>query len=344
MLLQAVLLLASLLSLIIGLLVLSAVYGYLPITIIILGTSITAIYVYVKSLKPTRCRLEKDLNRLASVVPVDEYLRKDYAATNVVQYYASTTFRDYKLLAAATGSNAMHSCLKPARSLPYRCGHLKQLLYVIGQMGDAVSGGKVLEVGFGKGSNSMYLADLFPNAQFLGVDLVPDHVDYATNYAQMRGLGNVRFAADDASNPSGTTKAAGPFDVIFGIESFCHVDTPERLAGFLRFAAKALKPNGRLVIVDGYRSSNFDQQPKEIQQAMMLAESGFRIRTMTSKPAWRSLATSTAGLTLLDDTDLTTEALAFWAKGWKLAHVLLACVPWLLRTYIASSAKHGETG
>ncbi|PNH07519.1 hypothetical protein TSOC_006021 [Tetrabaena socialis] len=320
-----------------------AFYGYLGISIATLSTLGLMLGVYAFRLKPTRSRLQRDLKRLASVIPLGEFLQKDYAAPSVVQYYASTTFRDYKLLALATGSIAMHSLLKPARSMPYRCGHLKQLLYVVAQMGDAVHGGKVLEVGFGKGANSIFLADLFPNANFLGIDVVEEHVSYANDYGSTRGLTNVAFTLDDASTPSAKTMAEGPFDLIFGVESFCHLDSEEKLTGFLRFARQCLKPNGRLVIVDGYRSASFENEPEEVQHAMMLAESGFRIRAMPSKPSWQLMA-STARLTLVDDVDLTPEALAFWTQGWKVAHVLLLLLPWAVRAYVASSLKHAETG
>ena len=334
-----------------GPIVVSAVYyGDLTVTgIITTIITITAyvwisLYTYMRALKPTKRLLQNDIRRLANVFNLDEFYRKDYATSNVVSYYASTTFRDYELLAFVTGSNAMHSQLNPIRSLPYSCGHLKQLLYIIAQLGDAVRGGKVLEVGSGKGSNSVYLADLFPEAHFMGIDLVEEHVTYANEYAKARGIPNVVFSRDNASDPSNITQAAGLFDVIFGIESFCHiVDSEECLSSFMSFAMHSLKPGGRLVIVDGFRSECFDQVPKNVQQAMMLAESGFRVRAMTPKSSWRSLASAT-GLHLIDDSDLTAEVLPFWTLGWKVAHTILAFPPWILRTYIESSSASSETG
>ena len=74
----------------------------------------------------------------------------------------------------------------------------------------------------------------------------------------------------------------------------------------------------------------------------MLAESGFRIRRMTSKATWQSLAAA-AGLTLVCDADLTAEALAFWTQGWKVAHVLLALLPWVLRFYIRRTQRPART-
>lgn len=341
MLIQAVAGLISLFALLVGLAVGSAFLGYAYLAALLATYCTVAICIalYVSSLKPTQSLLQADLRRLANVVKLDEFLRKDYSAQNVVSYYAHTTFRDYQLLAAATGSSAMHSRLMPSRRLPYSCGHLRQVLYVIAQMGDAVRGGRVLEVGFGKGTNTIYLADLFPSASFTAIDIVDEHVQHASAWAASLGLKNARFVRDDASMPT----VPGPFDVMFGIEAFCHVDTDDGLKGFLAFASKQLKPGGRLVVVDGFRGERFEELPEDVRQAMMLAESGFRIRRMASKGTWQRLAAE-AGLEVVEDADMTGEALGFWTQGWRVAHCLLLAVPWALRAYIARGAKHAETG
>ncbi|GLC46914.1 hypothetical protein PLESTB_001283300 [Pleodorina starrii] len=297
--------------------------------------------IYFVRVRPTRSLLAKDLSRLGRVMQLDEFFNKNYSETSVVAYYGNTTFRDYKLLAVATGSSAMHSALVPQRPVPFRnCGHLRQLLYVMAQMGDGVCGGRVLEVGFGKGTNTVYLADLFPGASFTGIDITPEHVDWAQCWASRLGLSNATFLRDDASAPT----VSGPFNLMFGIESFCHLDTDDKLRGFLAFAQQQLAPGGRLVVVDGYRGSGFEGLPLEVRQAMQLAESGFRIRRMASKATWRALAEA-AGLVLLDDLDLTKQALGFWTLGWRVAHVLLLLLPWAVRAYVCSGgAKHKETG
>lgn len=196
-----------------------------------------ALYVAARRMWPTHERLQKDLKRLDLIIPkLDEYKQAKYQNSDVQAYYSSTTFRDYKLLELATGCNAMHTELVPAQPLPFRCGHLQQLLYVIAEMGPgsgSSSSTRVLEVGFGKGSNSIFLASLFKHSQFIGVDLTEDHVQYARSHASRLGLSNVRFELGDAAQPPAAIGEGGTYDLIFGIESFCHVDTDAKLKSFL---------------------------------------------------------------------------------------------------------------
>lgn len=301
-------------------------------------------YIYVKRLTPTRERLASDLRRLRRVLPVDELSASNFGEDDVRRYYSATTFRDYKLLEWATGCNAMHTELAAAdRRLPYRPRHLQQLLYVIAHLGDgAIAGGRTLEVGFGKGSNTVYLASLFPDALFVGLDLVDEHAAHATDYAAATGVaGNTAFAVGDAAAPPAGLLDAR-FDAIFGIESFCHMDDA-KLAAFLKFAAKALLPRGRIVVVDGFRADNYADLDDDVREAMNLAESGFRIARMPSRATWRALAAE-HGLEVVSETELTRQALAFWTRGWRVAHTLLRVAPAFLRWYFASNLRRRETG
>jgi hypothetical protein len=132
------------------------------------------------------------------------------------------------------------------------------------------------------------------------------------------------------------------YDVIFGIESFCHMDTDAKLTAFLGFAAEALHPRGRIVIVDGFRTDDFSALDDDVQQAMILAESGFRIMRMPSRATWKALATA-HGFDVISETELTMDALRFWTRGWRVAQLLLLA-PAFLRWYFASSPRRRETG
>lgn len=327
---------------------------------VVLGAAVVvALICYVTRLTPTRERLASDLQRLRRVLPVDELSASEFGADDVRRYYAATTFRDYKLLDWATGSNAMHTELGvPAgdrHRLPYRPRHLHQLLYVLAHLGDgAVAGGRTLEVGFGKGSNTIYLASLFPDAQFVGLDLVDAHAAYATDYAAAAGVaGNTAFVVGDAAAPpealrapAAAADATARFDAMFGIESFCHMDDPAKLAAFLDYAATALRPSGRLIVVDGFRADDDAAQEADVREAMNLAESGFRITRMPSRATWKALAAAHGGFNVVAETDLTQQALAFWRRGWRVAHLLLRLSPIAatLRAYFASSPQRRETG
>lgn len=208
----------------------------------------------------TPATLARDLRWLESAMKdYRVYRDSDFGAEDVVEYYTRTTFRDYRLLEFATGSEAMHTRLVPRVTLPYEAGHLRQLLYVVGHTGSAKN---VLEIGSGKGTNSIFLAHLLPHVNFVAVDLVPDHVEFATSAARAAKLSNLSFVLGDASTlpsclpaipsassappsaPSSAPPSASPsdreFDLIFGIESLCHLDTPAKMSGFMGYAGAAL--------------------------------------------------------------------------------------------------------
>jgi SAM-dependent methyltransferase len=302
--------------------------------------------------KPTRALLARDLGWLEAAMPgalLKEYRElKEFGADDVVEYYTRTTFRDYRLLEIATGSNAMHSKLVPRVRLPFEAGHLRQLLYVIGHTGSACR--NVLEIGSGKGGNSIFLAHLLPHVNFVAVDLVPDHVRVATGAARAANLNNISFVLGDASAclpaclPAIDGGADQEFDLIFGIESLCHLDTPGKMSGFMGAAGPALRAGGKLVIVDGFRSGGADNAAEQVREAMNLAESGFRIRRMPSKEGWVALGMQ-HGLMRVQDIDLTPEALAFWTRGWRAARLLTALFPSLVRRYLRSADRcRRETG
>lgn len=117
------------------------------------------------------------------------------------------------------------------------------------------------------GCDSIFLAHLFPNTSFTGLDILKEHVHYAARYAWRCNIGNARFERGDASAPPAGI-ASRTFDLIFGIESFCHLDTDEKLSSFSAFAARALTPRGRIVIVDKFRSDAFEDLTPEVQQAL----------------------------------------------------------------------------
>ena len=58
---------------------------------------------------------------------------------------------------------------------------------------------RVLDVGCGRGRILNRLADLFPNSEFVGMDLSNEAIRFATEDAQARKRGNVRFIERDLS-------------------------------------------------------------------------------------------------------------------------------------------------
>ena len=108
-------------------------------------------------------------------------------------------------------------------------------------------GKRILEVGCGKGFNSVYLASQCPARNFVGIDLTPLHVALAQKAGQ--ALANLRFARGNFQQLDFPDHS---FDLVFGVETLCHAsDVAEVYAELFR----VLRPGGRVVIFDGYRLS-----------------------------------------------------------------------------------------
>lgn len=60
---------------------------------------------------------------------------------------------------------------------------------------------RVVDVGCGRGLSMIRLAEHFPNSRFEGVDFSQEAIRYAHSQAQMKGLTNVTFHAQDAAAP-----------------------------------------------------------------------------------------------------------------------------------------------
>jgi SAM-dependent methyltransferase len=273
---------------------------------------------------PRRPRLRphlatQDLANIRRAYDVPEILAAPYANADVLRYYKHTTDRDYQLLRLFEGPG-LHSKLDLRHPIRAHCGLSLQPAYVLREAANAKS---VLDVGCGRGFCTFYLANLMPDVAFTGIDLLPRHAEVAARDASKAGYNNVQFLTGDATclHELGTK-----FDIIFAVEALCHLDTDQKMRDFLSSASSSLNPNGKIVIVDGFRSPGFDTCSPNQQLAMRLAETGFRIRRMPSKALWASLA-SESGFHVVRDVDLTQQVLPFWRLGWRFAHAALKFPP-----------------
>jgi SAM-dependent methyltransferase len=244
---------------------------------------------------------------------------------DVREYYEQTTDRDYQWLETAMGPG-MHTKL----------GHMTQEMLILNEIREHGDVSDVLEVGCGRGSCSLFLAEaLGGKVSFTGVDLVGRHVEVAKAECCLRDLdGIVEFVQGDvcgdwAKWESATAAKKGQkYQVIFGVESLCHMDSKEKVCSFIRQASRRLSTGGRLVIVDGFRCRMWEKAGAEHKMAMRLAESGFKICRMPSKADWIR-AGGDEDMTFVSSVDLTGDALPYWTFGWRLARFVLYCGEWV---------------
>ena len=287
--------------------------------------------------------LAQDLTHLKPAFDTDALLEHNPTREDVDAYYTHTTDRDYRVLEWFVGPG-LHTRLSAKHPIHSHTGTARQVMYVANAVAIAhhqsTKTVRVLELGSGRGHCTLLLAGLFHPAsefQFFGVDRVQRHVEVARNNAL--DYTNVHFRLGDAAHTSSFQPylSTASFDVIFAIEAACHLDHPEAMRAFLTNTANHLAPEGRLILIDGFRSENFSAAPPNQQLAMRLAERAFSIRRMRAMSEWIEGAHA-AGLRLKSLEDLTPQALPFWTLGWRVVHAVLHHTPaWVIRRLRASA-------
>ena len=112
---------------------------------------------------------------------------------------------------------------------------------------DRLSDGiRVLDVGCGRGRIIIRLAELYPRSTFVGMDLSPEAIDYACNYASTRDIQNVEFVVKDLSDFD-VSAEPGSFDFI---TTFDAVHDQAQPLAVLRGIRRSLRPNGVYLMQD----------------------------------------------------------------------------------------------
>ncbi|MGB6016703.1 MAG: methyltransferase domain-containing protein [Nodosilinea sp.] len=107
----------------------------------------------------------------------------------------------------------------------------------------------VLDVGCGSGRALNRMAKLFPNSQFLGLDISAGAIATARGESAHRRLGNVRFEVQDATS----FRAFEQYDLITTFDAIHDQPRPDAV---LRNIYRALKPDGVYLMQDIRASSN----------------------------------------------------------------------------------------
>lgn len=118
-------------------------------------------------------------------------------------------------------------------------------------------GQSVADIGAGTGYFSVRLARSAAAPKVYAVDIEPAMVTYLRERAAKEGLKNivaVQASADSANLPE-------PVDVILIVDTYHHIGNRET---YFRKLSKALKPGGRLAIID-FRPDSPEGPPKEFR-------------------------------------------------------------------------------
>ncbi len=157
-------------------------------------------------------------------------------------------------------ANTQHYELPPAffrlclgKRLKYSCAYYPRgdetldqaeeaMLALYGERAELADGQRILELGCGWGSLTLWMAERFPNARITAVSNSRPQREHILAQCRERGLGNVEVLTCDVNR---LQLPAGEFDRCVSIEMFEHMRNYEILLGNI---AGWLKPGGKMFV------------------------------------------------------------------------------------------------
>ncbi len=106
------------------------------------------------------------------------------------------------------------------------------------------AGARVADVGCGHGASTVIMARAFPKSQFVGIDYHADSIATASRRASEGGSDNLRFEVATAKD-----YVDRDFDLVCFMDCLHDLGDP---LGALEHARDALKPDGRIMLVEPY--------------------------------------------------------------------------------------------
>ena len=168
---------------------------------------------------------------------------------------------------------------------------------LLAKLGDIKSTDTVLDAGCGVGGSAIFLAKNI-GCKVTGITLSEKQAGTATEFADKRGVSEL--VSFKAMNYTSTTFADSSFDFVWAIES---MQTATDKSDFLNEAKRVLKPGGKIVIADCFKSYNY---PFNENKLMKLMFHGWAVSDVLSLDEFTEKAEQ-SGFKLEKELDVTKE-------------------------------------
>ena len=156
-------------------------------------------------------------------------------------------------------------------------------------------GNIVVELGYGRGANLLYLAHCYPDARFIGFDLYPLKTkDVPANVTTFQQDYSSLHQLEDNS-----------VDVLYAFETIVHNTDKEKI---YREVCRVLKPGGVVVVYDYALSDRFETYDPYLQKVITLLSKGGAAAMIESLEELNAHYAN-CGLKLKKSTDYTRETL-----------------------------------
>lgn len=133
---------------------------------------------------------------------------------------------------------------------------------LLAKLGEIKPTDVVLDAGCGVGGSAIFLAKNI-GCIVTGITLSEKQAKTATEFAKQYGVSNL--VSFRAMNYTTTTFEENSFDIVWAIES---MQTAVDKSDFLKEAKRILKPNGKIVLADCFKSYDYPFSEKKIMQTM----------------------------------------------------------------------------
>ncbi|MGB4626689.1 MAG: class I SAM-dependent methyltransferase [Erysipelotrichaceae bacterium] len=222
----------------------------------------------------------EDLNRylmkIEKIFPTKDLLSTDFDKKKIKSYYKNSS-SGYKFFHSKEG--AFHMALN-YDGVFNKEGYLTQVKETSSLITEKDTS-CVLELGCGKGFNSIFLAKQFPNIKFIGIDISQENLLVANK--KSRSMDNVSFSYGDYHNLEFKNES---FDLIFEIESICYADQRK----VLQNSYDKLKQNAIFVLYDGFKMDGFENLSEELKIAAKLVEKSMAVNNTLEIGEWLKIA------------------------------------------------------
>ena len=183
-----------------------------------------------------------------------------------------------KQSAFPAASRPVAAIVSPRFSTEERRENVREAAAVMDEAGTK-PGMSVADVGAGEGYYTVHLAErVGPSGRVLAEDIVPEVHDTLADRIAREKLDNVSVVLGQAADPK---LPANGFDQIFLIHMYHEIEQPYEFLWRLR---PALRPDGRLVIVDADRPTGNHGTPPALLDCE-LAAVGYRLVRRRAMPA-----------------------------------------------------------
>ena len=210
--------------------------------------------------------LEEKLKKITNTLSIDYLLHEQEDSEHIRKYYIINRLA-YRLF----HNRKAYLHMGISTDGKYKESDLEAQAMSVQTYINSIKPATVLELGYGQGANSFFLASKNPESNFFAIDLSTEPVK---KYSHLK---NLKFQLGDYHDLSNFPE--GQFDIVFGFETICHSDHKEIV---LEQVARILKPGGKLIIYDGYLNKQQSDLSEDEKLAAVLVEKGMAVNHFES--------------------------------------------------------------